>query len=212
MRLERSPDALTAEGCLPPAMIWTVQIKKTARERHPTGEECRLGSSACRAGRRQEPDRPRRVVLGLPTASALATALNAALPRAPVRAGGTGARRWFSRPAPSCSVRRTSRRPSNSSTTGGRCSAGRSQRALRAVLWRRSTHPSRARIERARAAIRRVVWTLLALRPGGLPWFSVCGRELANWYVLDRTRPSSPAPAARKTRRAPSGAASVTCR
>jgi hypothetical protein len=30
-----------------------------------------------------------------------------------------------------------------------------------------------------------VVWTLLALRPGGFPWISVCGRELANWYVLD---------------------------
>ncbi|MER7480844.1 hypothetical protein ABTX60_24900 [Streptomyces sp. NPDC126510] len=29
---------------------------------------------------------------------------------------------------------------------------------------------SRAWIERARAAIRRVVWTLLALRPGGFPW------------------------------------------
>lgn len=44
---------------------------------------------------------------------------------------------------------------------------------------------SRARIERARAAIRRVVWTLLALRPGGFPWIQVCGREPANWYVLD---------------------------
>jgi len=42
-----------------------------------------------------------------------------------------------------------------------------------------------ARIERARAAIRRVVWTLLALRPGGFPWISVCGRELTGWYVLD---------------------------
>ncbi|MDG5809357.1 hypothetical protein P9869_43495 [Streptomyces ossamyceticus] len=52
-------------------------------------------------------------------------------------------------------------------------------------LRRRSTPPWRARIERARAAIRRVVWTLLALRPGGLPWISVCGREPANWYVLD---------------------------
>ncbi|WP_436949830.1 hypothetical protein [Streptomyces sp. SudanB52_2052] len=31
----------------------------------------------------------------------------------------------------------------------------------------------------------RVVWTLLALRPGGFPCISVCGRELANWYVLD---------------------------
>ncbi|MFI7300686.1 hypothetical protein [Streptomyces sp. NPDC050121] len=30
-----------------------------------------------------------------------------------------------------------------------------------------------------------MVWTLLALRPGGSPWISVCGREPANWYVLD---------------------------
>ena len=45
--------------------------------------------------------------------------------------------------------------------------------------------PAAARIERVRAAIRRVVWTLLALRPGGFPWISVCGRELAGWYVLD---------------------------
>ena len=27
-----------------------------------------------------------------------------------------------------------------------------------------------ARVERVRAGIRRVVWTLLPLRPGGLPW------------------------------------------
>ena len=45
--------------------------------------------------------------------------------------------------------------------------------------------PAAARIERVRAAIRRVVWMLLALRPGGFPWISVCGRELAGWYVLD---------------------------
>jgi len=42
-----------------------------------------------------------------------------------------------------------------------------------------------ARVQRVRAAIRRVVWTLLVLRPGGFPWISVCGRELAGWYVLD---------------------------
>jgi hypothetical protein len=30
-----------------------------------------------------------------------------------------------------------------------------------------------------------VVWTLLALRPGGFPWISVCGRESTGWYVLD---------------------------
>ncbi|MGI5513757.1 IS1380 family transposase [Streptomyces sp. CA-106131] len=42
-----------------------------------------------------------------------------------------------------------------------------------------------ARVERVRAAIRRVVWTLLALRPGGFPWITVCGRALTGWYVLD---------------------------
>jgi hypothetical protein len=45
--------------------------------------------------------------------------------------------------------------------------------------------PVAARVERVRAAIRRVVWTLLALRPGGFPWISVCGRKLTSWYVLD---------------------------
>ncbi|EST39495.1 hypothetical protein N566_01720 [Streptomycetaceae bacterium MP113-05] len=30
-----------------------------------------------------------------------------------------------------------------------------------------------------------MVWTLLALRPGGFPRISVCGRELTGWYVLD---------------------------
>lgn len=45
--------------------------------------------------------------------------------------------------------------------------------------------PVAARIERARAAIRRVVWALLVLRPGGFPWIAVCGRELTGWYVLD---------------------------
>lgn len=42
-----------------------------------------------------------------------------------------------------------------------------------------------ARIDRVRAVTRRVVWTLLALRPGGFPWIRVCGRELTGWYVLD---------------------------
>lgn len=45
--------------------------------------------------------------------------------------------------------------------------------------------PVAARVERARAVIHRVVWTLLALRPKGFPWISVCGRELTGWYVLD---------------------------
>ncbi|MCX4406102.1 MULTISPECIES: IS1380 family transposase [unclassified Streptomyces] len=45
--------------------------------------------------------------------------------------------------------------------------------------------PVAARVERARAAIRHVVWTLLALRPGGFPWIAICARELTGWYVLD---------------------------
>lgn len=56
------------------------------------------------------------------------------------------------------------------------------------TLWRTLEAidaPTAARIERVRAAIRRIVWTLLALRPGGFPWISVCGRQLTGWYVLD---------------------------
>ena len=45
--------------------------------------------------------------------------------------------------------------------------------------------PVAARIERVRAAVRRVVWTWLALRPGGFPWIKVAGRRLTGWYVLD---------------------------
>ncbi|WP_164836503.1 hypothetical protein [Actinacidiphila soli] len=55
------------------------------------------------------------------------------------------------------------------------------RRALEAI-----DTPVATRIERARAVIRRVVWTLLALRPGGFPWVTVCGREgTGGWYVLD---------------------------
>ncbi|WP_406163928.1 transposase [Streptomyces canus] len=56
------------------------------------------------------------------------------------------------------------------------------------TLWRTLEAidgPVLARVERVRAAIRRVVWTLLALRPGGFPWIAVGGRELTGWYVLD---------------------------
>ncbi|MFG2563658.1 IS1380 family transposase [Streptomyces sp. NPDC048496] len=45
--------------------------------------------------------------------------------------------------------------------------------------------PVTARVERVRAVIRRVVWTLIALRPSGFPWIAVCGRVLTGWYVLD---------------------------
>ncbi|MGY0055083.1 hypothetical protein ACWY4P_00570 [Streptomyces sp. LZ34] len=56
------------------------------------------------------------------------------------------------------------------------------------TLWRALEaidRPVAARVDRVRAAIRRVVWTLLALRPGGFPWIAVCGRELTGWYALD---------------------------
>ncbi|SCF58775.1 transposase [Streptomyces sp. Cmuel-A718b] len=38
---------------------------------------------------------------------------------------------------------------------------------------------------RVRAAVRRAVWTLIFLRPGGFPWIQVAGRVLTGWYVLD---------------------------
>ena len=56
------------------------------------------------------------------------------------------------------------------------------------TLWRTLQEidgPVAARVERVRAAIRRVVWTPLVLRPGGFPWIQVAGRELTGWHVLD---------------------------
>jgi hypothetical protein len=44
---------------------------------------------------------------------------------------------------------------------------------------------ARARIAKARARIRRHVWALLQLRPGGFPWLSVAGKRLAGWIVID---------------------------
>jgi hypothetical protein len=42
-----------------------------------------------------------------------------------------------------------------------------------------------AKIARARARVRRHVWTLLSLRPGGFPWLNVAGKRLTGWVVLD---------------------------
>jgi hypothetical protein len=42
-----------------------------------------------------------------------------------------------------------------------------------------------AKIARARATVRRQVWGLLRLRPGGFPWLSVAGRLLTGWIVID---------------------------
>ena len=41
------------------------------------------------------------------------------------------------------------------------------------------------RVAKARAAARRRVWDLLALRPGGFPWLSVAGKILTGWVVID---------------------------
>ncbi|MFE9922848.1 IS1380 family transposase [Streptomyces sp. NPDC005774] len=40
-------------------------------------------------------------------------------------------------------------------------------------------------IAKARRQVRRHVWSLLALRPGGFPWLTVAGRHLQGWVVID---------------------------
>lgn len=42
-----------------------------------------------------------------------------------------------------------------------------------------------SKIARARARVRRHVWMLLRLRPGGFPWLVVAGKRLAGWIVID---------------------------
>ncbi|MFD4144467.1 hypothetical protein [Streptomyces sp. NPDC058572] len=59
------------------------------------------------------------------------------------------------------------------------------RRALEAV-----DGPVAARVERVRAAVRRVVWTWLALQPAGFPWISVCGRRLSAGTSSTWTPPS----------------------
>ncbi|MDH6580757.1 transposase [Kitasatospora sp. MAP5-34] len=44
---------------------------------------------------------------------------------------------------------------------------------------------ARVRITRARARVRRHVWSLLHLRPGGFPWLTAAGKRLAGWIVID---------------------------
>jgi hypothetical protein len=41
------------------------------------------------------------------------------------------------------------------------------------------------RIAKARVVVRRHVWGLLALRPGGFPWLNVAGKVLTGWVVID---------------------------
>jgi len=42
-----------------------------------------------------------------------------------------------------------------------------------------------ARIAKVRARVRRHVWGLLHLRPGGFPWLTVAGKRLTGWIVID---------------------------
>ncbi|MFJ2022019.1 IS1380 family transposase [Streptomyces nodosus] len=42
-----------------------------------------------------------------------------------------------------------------------------------------------ARITKVRRRVRRHVWMLLNLRPGGFPWIEVAGRTLRGWVVVD---------------------------
>lgn len=42
-----------------------------------------------------------------------------------------------------------------------------------------------AALARARATARRIVWTWLALRPGGFPWLTVAGKHLQRWVIVD---------------------------
>lgn len=41
------------------------------------------------------------------------------------------------------------------------------------------------KIAKARARVRRHVWSLLRLRPGGFPWLTVAGKRLTGWIVID---------------------------
>ncbi|MEV4115466.1 IS1380 family transposase [Nonomuraea sp. NPDC049695] len=45
--------------------------------------------------------------------------------------------------------------------------------------------PMLARIAIMRAGVRRHVWQLLHLRPGGFPWLTVAGKRLRGWIVID---------------------------
>jgi hypothetical protein len=42
-----------------------------------------------------------------------------------------------------------------------------------------------AEVAKVRARVRRHVWTLLRLRPGGFPWLVVAGKRLTGWIVID---------------------------
>lgn len=56
------------------------------------------------------------------------------------------------------------------------------------TLWRalgEIDDRARARIAKARAAVRARVWAVLAERVCGFPWLVILGRELTGWTVMD---------------------------
>jgi hypothetical protein len=56
------------------------------------------------------------------------------------------------------------------------------------TLWRTLAaldKPRLTTINKARAKVRRHVWNLLALRPGGFPTVQVAGKKLSGWIVID---------------------------
>ncbi|WP_325063633.1 hypothetical protein [Streptomyces marianii] len=42
-----------------------------------------------------------------------------------------------------------------------------------------------AKIAWVRARVRRHIWSLLHLRPGGFPWLTIAGKHLHRWVVID---------------------------
>jgi hypothetical protein len=63
----------------------------------------------------------------------------------------------------------------------GRAASDSTMRRLLAEL----DEATLTRIAKVRRRVRRHVWTLLHLRPGGFPWLTVAGRRLTGWIVVD---------------------------
>ncbi|WP_223830580.1 transposase [Nocardiopsis quinghaiensis] len=62
------------------------------------------------------------------------------------------------------------------------------------TLWRTLAaidEAALATINKARAEVRRHVWNLLALRPGGFPTVGVAGKKLTGWIDMDATIPAA---------------------
>jgi hypothetical protein len=77
----------------------------------------------------------------------------------------------------------------NQRSRGGRCGHGRGRpgtgNVCRGPTLDGIDEAGLTRIAKARARVRRHVWGLLALRPGGFPWLVVAGKLLAGWVVID---------------------------